>query len=64
MLVLWENRLQAVHTPIPGLTLDRIEVMDEPAAPPVLNISNTTVASAKPKKEKEPKTEEVKPTEE
>jgi hypothetical protein len=29
MLVLWDNKLIPVHSKIPGLTLDRVEVFEE-----------------------------------
>jgi hypothetical protein len=30
MLVLWENKLVPVHSSIPGLTLDRVEYVQDP----------------------------------
>ncbi len=52
MLVLWENKLIPVHHPVPGLTLDRVEIYKEEPQPPV-------VASVAPAKRKtEPKTTE------
>lgn len=57
MLVLWENKLVPVHQPPMGLQLDRVEILVEPPATSVVNVS----VQPEPKKPGRPKKVESDP---